>query len=104
VVWNAFVPKVLGARPRDFLGATWRTVLASCAMAAAVVFAITNYPEPAGMALQLFRFVIICLMGAVVHIGTLFAAWAACGCPDGAERQVLRALSILKGRMAISFA
>ena len=104
VMWNAFLPRVLGATLDDFFRATWRTALSSCAMAVAVAFAVANYPEPEGTAFELLRFALICLIGAVVHIGTLLAAWAMCGFPDGAERQALRAMTFLKGRVTISFA
>jgi len=102
VMWNAFVPSVLGARPREFVRATWRTALASCAMAAAVICAIANYPEPTGFGLELIRLVLICLCGAVVHIGTELALWVFSGLPDGAERQAIRALGMLKARVGFS--
>jgi O-antigen/teichoic acid export membrane protein len=99
VMWNAFLPRVLGARPRDFFDASWRTALASLVMAAALVLVIANYPEPKGFAPQLFRFSVICLWGAIFHIGTQLALWAFSGFPDGAERQAVRGLAMLKTRI-----
>jgi O-antigen/teichoic acid export membrane protein len=100
VMWNACVPRVLGARPADFLNATWRTVLATSVMAVAVIFAIAAYPVPSAGALQFLRFVVICFLGAAVHLATQFGAWAICGFPDGAERHALRILTLVRARIA----
>jgi hypothetical protein len=64
-----------------------------------VVLVIANYPEPKGFAPQLFRFSVICLWGAIFHIGTQLALWAFSGFPDGAERQAVRGLAMLKTRI-----
>jgi len=71
------------------LGRLWRSVLATAAMAAALLLSGLGGQDAANPALALLAGVAI---GAAVYIATLLALWTLAGCPEGAERHALAAL------------
>lgn len=104
LLWNGFLPRALDVRPRDFVRATWRTVVGSVAMVLVVAILLREYPQPHGIFGQLLRFTILCGVGATIQIGVQMAAWALVDYPDGAERHAFRAIAHVWSRMGYSSA
>lgn len=75
--------------PAALLGRLWRSVLATAAMAAALLASGLGGQDVANPALALLGGVTI---GIAVYVAALLALWTLAGCPDGAERDALAAL------------
>lgn len=72
---------------------SWRPAFASLAMAACLAAARLGWTDDAGLATLLQAG----LLGAMVYLATLAAAWRLAGRPEGAEADVLRLLRRLRG-------
>ncbi|MGC8469943.1 MAG: polysaccharide biosynthesis C-terminal domain-containing protein, partial [Acetobacteraceae bacterium] len=82
------------------VGAVWRPVLATAAMAAVLGLAGLGLSAPAApagpLAAELFAAV---ALGALVYGAALFALWGVCGRPAGAELDVLDLAARMFGRL-----
>jgi O-antigen/teichoic acid export membrane protein len=85
-----------GFSARRFAGATWRTALAACAMAAALRGAGLGWaPHPGGASEQVARLAMGASIGAAVYAAALAGLWLAAGGPRGPETD----LATLAGRL-----
>ncbi|MDR3417519.1 MAG: oligosaccharide flippase family protein [Nevskia sp.] len=75
--------------PAALLGRLWRSILATAAMTAVLLWCGFTGPAGASPTLAVLSGVAI---GAAVYIATLLALWTLVGRPDGAERHALVAL------------
>lgn len=90
LVWHWQVSRLLGHRLRDVGATIWRGVLASLAMAAAVLALRGLLPPGSGDMLQAGRdLAILAPAGAVVHVAVQLLLWRLCGTPDGPERRLI---------------
>jgi hypothetical protein len=85
-----------GFSARRFAGATWRTALAACVMAAALRGAGLGWaPHPGGASEQVARLAMGASIGAAVYAAALAGLWLAAGRPRGPETD----LATLAGRL-----
>lgn len=94
-----FVTRALGLAPTDLFGVTHRPVIAVLAMMGAV-WSVDAMLLPGFEAIgALLHLTVATLTGAAVYVSTLLATWTLVGCPGGAERQALDALSLRTRRL-----
>lgn len=80
---------LIGIRMADLVSQAWRTVTASAVMTAAVLWFLAIWPTPEDATLQGFvHFVVVCLLGATIHIVTQSSLWWLSGFPTGAEAHI----------------
>ncbi|HET7085358.1 MAG TPA: oligosaccharide flippase family protein [Rhizomicrobium sp.] len=87
-IWHGFAPAVVGLTAGGIFRATWRTVLSSAIMAAAVALMMHVFPVSPYFPVFV-RMITIALAGGAVLIGIQYALWFASGRPHAAESMAL---------------
>jgi hypothetical protein len=85
----------------DIVRVTWRPVVATVAMAAAVLGVMQLWGSPPEIYMLVLHALTLAALGAVVYTVALLAIWIACGRPAGAEPAVL---SLVESRARLGFA
>ena len=99
VLWLGWVAPLIDLRFSQFRRAVWRTVTATAAMSLVVFLAAARWPAPTAEASGLFRYILLCGLGAATQTVVQLALWIASGRPIGAEMTIVHAARGLLGRL-----
>lgn len=89
VFWLGTSLPLVGGRAIDILRTTWRSAVAGLFMAAALQALARSWPLEVRLAMVALQLIIFIVVGAIVHVGSLFLLWRYCGSPPGAEAKAL---------------
>jgi lipopolysaccharide exporter len=98
-VWLTGALRLLQMRWYDALRVSWRTIVATFGMALTVLYLSWLWPQPGALPFLVWRLGVLCVVGAVVHIGLQLSFWLALGQATGPERYAvewLRSILILR--------
>jgi len=100
-IWNGAIPATIKLRLSDFLRITWRSILSTAVMVAAVYLMMIALPVSAYFP-ALLRFVAIVVAGGAVLLAVQFSLWMMSGRPHSAESMALSLAVKVSRRLSLS--
>jgi O-antigen/teichoic acid export membrane protein len=100
VMWFAKLLPLVGLRAREPFAVVWRSFAAAGAMAVTVRAAIYAWPPEHALGPLALQTLLVCGLGAVVHVTVQALLWLACGRPRGPEQQLLDQLPAVRRKVA----